>query len=111
MAGTIVYLNGPSSCGKHTIIDAIRQRSNRSWVNIGLHDWFAQVLALPADASPFITADDDRLVRIRPRDTAGRQLLRDRYAQAAALAEQGDNVLVDDSMDEPWMVTECARTL
>jgi chloramphenicol 3-O phosphotransferase len=116
-AGTVVYLNGPSSSGKHGIVAALQEIMDSPWFNIGIDQWFynfpAQYIGSrprAAEGFPFTSGADGRLIKtgVGP---YGRRLMRGLYAAVAALAAAGSNVVVDDVMYEEWMAGECARAL
>lgn len=108
-AGTIVCLNGPSSCGKHAIVAALQRRSPKPWANVSIHDWYAETATLPAVPPPFLMVNG-RVGAIQKGST-NRTSFAQRYQQAVMLAHQGHNVMIDDSLFEPWMIPTAARIL
>ena len=115
-AGTVVYLNGPSSSGKHSIVAARQEIMDAPWFSLGVDTWFYNFPARfvgdrpqAAEGFPWTFADG-RLVKTAT-GPSGRRLMRGLYAAVAALAAGGTNVAVDDVMYEGWMAGECARAL
>ncbi len=115
--GTVLYLNGPSSSGKHAIVAALQETMEEPWFNVGIDQWFSNFPARfigtrpqAAEGFPWVVDADGRLVKTAA-GPAGERLMRGLYATVAALAATGTNVAVDDVMYEPWMVPACARAL
>ena len=115
--GTVLYLNGPSSSGKHAIVAALQDAMDEPWFNVGIDQWFHNfptryIGSRPraAEGFPWEFGADGRLAKTATRPY-GERLMRGLYAAVAALAATANNVAVDDVMYEPWMVRECARAL
>ncbi len=113
--GNVVYLNGPSSSGKHSIVAALQDLMDAPWFSVGVDTWFYNFPArfmgdrpLAAEGFPW-TFDTDGRLATTATGPYGRRLMRGLYAAVAALAASGNNVVVDDVMYETWMVGECAR--
>jgi len=115
--GTIVYLNGPSSSGKNTIVSAFQGIMDEPWFSIGVDTWFASVPRRfigegPEAATGFPWVFDHSGILIKTATgPAGNRLMRGLFATVAALAATGNNVIVDDVMYESWMAGACARRL
>ncbi len=116
--GAIVYLNGPSSSGKHSIVTALQELMDTPWFNIGIDTWFYNfpgkfIGNRPAASAgfPWGVDTDGWLVRTAPVGLYGQRLMRGLYAATAALATAGNNVVVDDVMYEAWMIPACAQIL
>jgi len=115
--GTVVYLNGPSSSGKHSIVAALQEVMDAPWFSVGIDTWFYNFPSRfmgdrprAAQGFPWTFDADGHLVKTAT-GPYGRRLTRGLYAAVAALAATGNNVVVDDVMYEEWMVDECARAL
>ncbi len=116
-AGTVIYLNGPSSSGKHSIVAALQETMDAPWFSLGVDTWFYNYpnrfignRPQAAEGFPWTFGADGRLVKTAT-GPSGRRLMRGLYAAVAALAAAGTNVAVDDVMYEEWMVGTCARAL
>lgn len=115
--GTVVYLNGPSSSGKHSIIAALQEQMDEPYFSLGIDACFSnfpdRYIGDGPNASegfPWVFDEGGRLVRSTT-GPYGERLMRGLYTAVAALAAAGTNVAVDDVMYESWMVPACARTL
>ncbi len=69
-AGTVVYLNGPSSSGKHGIVAALQEIMDAPWFNVGIDQWFynfpAQYIGSrprAAEGFPWTFGADGRLIK------------------------------------------------
>jgi chloramphenicol 3-O phosphotransferase len=115
-AGQIVLLNGTSSSGKTTLVRALQDRLPDPWIEIGI-DRF--VFALPRryrdqpDWSQVFryVRDDPAQPDVFRIETGplGERLVSGMHRTAAALADEGLDVIVDHVMlDGAWM-DECRR--
>ncbi len=113
----MVYLNGPSSSGKHSIVGALQAQMPGPWFNTGVDTWFANIPKRFMGDGPYATAvfpwvfDRDGTLLETATGPLGQRLMRGMYSSVAALAAAGNHVIVDDVMYESWMIPACAETL
>jgi chloramphenicol 3-O phosphotransferase len=116
MTGRVVVLDGTASSGKTTLANALQRRltaDGECWIVTGVDDYFAKLprawTAINERRGPH--ADDGVVFdttsgafEMRMGDV-GRTLLRAYRASVGAMAHEGMNVIVDDSMlrEEEWV--------
>jgi len=124
--GTIIYLNGTSSAGKTTLAQALQERLPAPYVHVSL-DSFTQmfpgqyVAVIPFDHPiPPLAREgillqhemrDGRLIMENPLGPVARRFLTGFRHAIRALASTGNNVIVDDVLEEPELRAECVTVL
>jgi chloramphenicol 3-O phosphotransferase len=114
--GRIVLLNGTSSSGKTTLVRALQDRLPDPWIEIGI-DRF--VFALPkryldqphwSEVFRYVR-DDPATPDVYRIETGplGQRLVSGMHRTAAALAEEGLDVIVDHVILEQQWMDECHR--
>lgn len=115
-AGRIVLLNGTSSSGKSTLVRALQDRLPDPWIEIGI-DRF--VFALPrryrdqpdwSEVFRYVRDDASQpdVFRIET-GPLGQRLVSGMHRTAAALVEEGLDVIVDHVILEGAWMDECRR--
>jgi len=106
--GVIVYLNGSSSAGKSTLGEALLEAMDEPFILVGADTIFGGVderfnrRVRPGGSDPLVEAGvswvldrDDRITEIRF-GTLGRRMMYGLHRMVAGLADEGNNVVVDD---------------
>ncbi len=123
MSGTIIFLNGTSSAGKTTLAMALQERLGEPYQHMAL-DQFRD--GLPAKFrglnAPEESAGHDGLnvvpvhheggafTEVRFGDS-GKRMLRGMRRAIAAMAQEGNNIIIDDIILEPEFLTDYLTTL
>ncbi|MEZ4862014.1 MAG: AAA family ATPase [Caldilineaceae bacterium] len=116
--GHIIILNGTSSAGKSTLAKALQTLLAAPYLHIGID---TMVFALPKRYLnpplwqevfryiwPPAGSDDGLVIEAAP---LGHQLISGLHHTVAALAQTGNNVIVDHVLLDPAWVQECATVL
>jgi chloramphenicol 3-O phosphotransferase len=112
--GTIVLLNGATSSGKSAIARAFQHRSDEPWLSIGIDVFWGAIderwMELgPRAAEGFHWVDGPDAEPTRPQvrivsGPVGERLAAGMRAAVGALAQEGNDVVVDDVLIEPsWL--------
>jgi chloramphenicol 3-O phosphotransferase len=121
--GCILYLNGSSSAGKGTLARSLQTAWGGPLFHISIDMLFGAVQASgynsygPRDAQPahardgvsWIVDDDGAILSIEFGEH-GRKLMRGLHAMVVALAREGNDVVVDSVIFEPWVGLHAAQT-
>lgn len=123
MSGTILYLNGTSSAGKSSLASALQEVLEEPYLALGIDTLFAALTrryngyGRAHELSPhaergvrWLLDGEGRVTEIAFGDY-GRRMVRGFHALVAALAMEGNNLIVDDVLFEAPMVAHCAATL
>jgi len=102
--GAIVILNGASSSGKTSILNALQEMLEEPFLNAGI-DKFIWMLPERYLDRPLW---DDVLGLAVKAGTRGHTLVSGMHHAIAALSRTGNNVLADHVLVEPQWVRECA---
>ena len=102
--GTIIILNGTSSSGKTSILNALQEILDEPYLNAGI-DKFIWMLPKRYLDRPLW---DDVLGMASSAGQTGQTLVSGLHHAIAALARAGNNVLADHVLVEPQWVRECA---
>jgi chloramphenicol 3-O phosphotransferase len=102
--GTILVLNGTSSSGKTTILNALQTVLDEPFLNAGIDKFIWMLPGRYLDRPLW----DDVLGRATEAGATGLRLFSGMHHAIAALARQGNNVLADHVLVEPAWVEECA---
>lgn len=105
MSGTIVILNGASSAGKTTILEALQTLADEPFLNAGI-DKFIWMLPRRYLDRPLW---DEVLGLAVSAGSLGHQLFSGMHHAIAALAHTGNHVVADHVLVEPVWVAESAR--
>lgn len=116
-----MVLNGNSSAGKSTIVQSLQADPQQSWLAAGI-DHIIQtlpphliVMVDDADAPPvdgwLIPFSDGRLIGRPQLGPAALRVLDGMYRSVAALADAGNDVVVDDVMYDPRVRALATRAL
>lgn len=121
-AGTVIFLNGASSSGKGTLARGLQESLEAMFLHVQM-DYVFEAMeiagyngavqlgeAVPpklARGTAFIH-DNSKFVRIEYGDE-GRRGFRGFFAMVAGLANEGNNVIVDALLTEPWMIASAAK--
>ena len=103
--GRIVILNGTSSAGKTSILQALQRMLAEPYLDAGI-DKFIWMLPERYLERPLW---DDVLGKANHAGEAGQTLFHGMHHAIAALARQGNNVLADHVLVDRAWVQECAR--
>jgi len=116
--GHVILLNGTSSAGKSTLAKALQTVLSEPYLHVGID---TLVFALPKRylypplwqevfkyTWPPAGSDDGLVIEAAP---LGHQLIAGLHHTVAALAQTGNNVIVDHVLLEPKWVQECATVL
>jgi chloramphenicol 3-O phosphotransferase len=103
--GKIIMLNGASSSGKTSILDALQRTLEEPFLNAGI-DKFIWMLPERYLDRPLW---DDVLGLATTAGPLGHRLFSGMHHAIAALALSGNNVIADHVLVEPAWITECAR--
>ena len=121
--GTIIYLNGSSSAGKSTLARAIQDAYEAPILDVGIDTLFGAVQTTYIRAyrhgSPDLDSwrgtawrlDENERVLAIDFDDWGRRWTYGLHAMVAALAREGNHVVVDDVIFEPEMLDHAAHAL
>jgi chloramphenicol 3-O phosphotransferase len=104
--GTIILINGASSAGKSTLLDALQGLLEPPFLNAGL-DKFLWMLPKRYFAQPLWNEVMGQADRAGP---AGHRLVSGMHRAIAALARAGSPVVADHVLVEPEWLADCART-
>jgi chloramphenicol 3-O phosphotransferase len=122
MAGMVVFLNGASSAGKGTLARALQRTFDRMFLHVAM-DYVFEAMEVAGyngavqlgDAIPpklrrgtAFVHDDWKFVRIEYGDES-KQAFRGFFAMLAGLADEGNDLIVDAFLTEPWLVSSAAR--
>jgi chloramphenicol 3-O phosphotransferase len=116
MTGKIIILNGTSSAGKSSIVHALQEIMDEPYLEAGFDKFLwmlpAKFLKRPLyldvlDYEPVFSGGEPRRA-LRPR-RIGFQLVAGMHRAVAALAQAGNNVILDHLLVEPGWVEDCAR--
>lgn len=123
VSGTILYLNGTSSAGKSSLASALQDALEQPWLALGIDTLFAALTrryngyGRAHELSPhaeqgvrWLLDGEGRITELAFGDY-GWRMVRGFHAMVAALAKEGNNVIVDDVLFEAPMVAHCAATL
>jgi chloramphenicol 3-O phosphotransferase len=102
--GTILVLNGTSSSGKTSIVQALQEVLEEPYLDVGI-DRFLWMLPRRYLQSPFW---DEVLGHADRAGPLGHQLISGMHHAAAVLARRGNHVIVDHVLIEPAWTRECA---
>lgn len=105
MTGNIVFLNGTSSSGKTSILEALQEQLDEPYLNMGI-DKFIWMLPERYLERPLW---DDVLGLASTSGQAGHVLAASMHAAIRAAALCGSNVLADHVLVERAWAAECAR--
>jgi chloramphenicol 3-O phosphotransferase len=121
--GQVIFLNGTSSAGKTTLAQAIQEESRRPYLLAGIDSFFAMVpekwgggRAGPLSRDGFyydeseVDHDGSPLTVIRYGDT-GQRMLRAMHASIASLTVAGNNLIIDEMLLAPELLTNWLDTL
>jgi len=105
MAGTIIILNGASSSGKTSLLEAIQQTFPEPFLNMGLD---RMIFALP---KRYLERPlwDDVLGKASRAGNTGHILVRAMHHAILAAANQGMNIIADHVLVDPGWVAECSH--
>ena len=103
--GKIIILNGTSSSGKTTILQALQNELCEPYLNVGI-DKFIWMLPKRYLDRPLW---DDVLGLATQAGTLGHQLFSSMHKTIALLSRQGMNVVADHVLVEPEWLRECAE--
>jgi len=116
--GQVIFLNGTSSAGKTTLAHAIQEASQQPYLLAGIDSFFAMVPEkwgggragpLSRDGFYYDESEPDHdgspLTVIRYGDT-GRRMLRAMHASIAALTVAGNNLIIDEMLLAPELLTD-----
>ncbi|HNZ13689.1 MAG TPA: hypothetical protein PKL11_08550, partial [Anaerolineaceae bacterium] len=103
--GTIIFLNGTSSSGKTCLLEALQERLEPPYLNMGI-DKFIWMLPERCLERPLW---DDVLGLADHAGQSGHRLMTTMHHAIAAAARRGSHILADHVLVEPRWVTECAR--
>jgi chloramphenicol 3-O phosphotransferase len=103
--GTIVLINGASSSGKSTLLDALQGLLEQPFLNASL-DKFLWMLPKRYFAQPLWNEVMGHADRAGP---AGQRLVSGMHQAIAALARVGSHVIADHVLIEPDWLADCAR--
>lgn len=123
-SGTVIFLNGASSSGKGTLARALQASLDRLFLHVEMDFVFSAMesagyngaVRLGEPIPPKLgrgTAfihDDGKFVRIEYGED-GRRAFRGFFAMVAGLASEGNDMIVDAFLTEPWMVPPAAAGL
>lgn len=115
--GRIVVLNGISAAGKSTLARGLQDAWPEPFLHVGLDAIMATMPARFLVHGPqadlgarWVTDEHGRLLRVDA-GPFGERLLRGLPRWAAALADAGNHVVVDDVMLYPWRVADVATVM
>lgn len=122
--GTVIFLNGASSSGKGTLARALQGSLDRMFLRVEMDFVFEALesagyngaVALGETIPPKLSQgtafihDDWKFVRIEYGDD-GRRAFRGFFGMVAGLAGEGNDLIVDAFLTEPWMVPAAAANL
>ncbi|HLL64641.1 MAG TPA: AAA family ATPase [Micromonosporaceae bacterium] len=121
--GQIIFLNGTSSAGKTTLAHAIQEESEQPYLLAGIDFFFAMVpekwggdRAGPLSRDGFyydeseVDHDGSPLTVIRYGET-GRRMLRAMHASIPSLTVAGNNLIIDEMLLAPELLTDWLDTL
>lgn len=103
--GTIIILNGTSSSGKTSLLEALQNRLTEPYLNAGI-DKFIWMLPERYLDRPLW---DDVLGLATKAGVIGHTLFSGMHHAIAALSRTGNNVLADHVLVEPAWADECVR--
>jgi len=110
-SGNIILLNGASSAGKTSILQALQGVMDTPYLNLGIDKFISTLPA--ADQEHLLW--DEVLGYMTPAGPLGRpsprgyQLISGMHHAIAALARAGNHVIVDHLLIDPGWVYECAQ--
>ena len=112
MSGRVVLLHGSSSSGKSTVARAIQRLASEPWISLGVDVFWNAVDGRWMEhgshaAEGFLWTADARIVP----GPAGQRLAAGMRAAIVAVAEAGNDVLVDDVFVDPAWLDEWRESL
>jgi chloramphenicol 3-O phosphotransferase len=122
--GTVILLNGASSSGKGTLARALQESFDALFLHVEMDYVFealeiagfngpvglGEVVPRKLAAGTAFIHDDWKFVRIEYGEE-GRRAFRGFFAMVAGLAGEGNNVIVDAFLTEPWMIPSATTRL
>ena len=124
MTGTVILLNGTSSSGKATLARAFHESLDEMFMHVEM-DYIFELMENAGYNGPVqlgepvppklalgtaFIHDDWKFVRIEYGEY-GRRAFRSFFSMVAALADGGNNLVVDAFLTEPWMIPSAAASL
>lgn len=124
--GRIIYLNGTSSAGKTTLAQALQRRLPAPYLHASLDRFtpmfpaqYVAVIPFGQPVPPLAREGmllrhelrDGRLILENPLGPVARRFLTGFRHSIRALASTGNNVIVDDVLQEPELRAECVAIL
>lgn len=119
--GNIIFLNGTACSGKSTIAKALQETLDGFYLHTGIDHYLEN---LPekfnmfsdgldpqtAEGVLWVMADDQQVSEVRI-GSAGFRIIKGMYRAIAALAEAGNDLIVDDALFERRSLREAVNTL
>lgn len=102
--GTIIILNGASSSGKTTLLEALQDRLELPFLNMGIDKFIWMMPDRYLDRPLW----DDVLGKATKAGQAGHTLFSGMHHAIVAAARRGNNILADHVLVEKAWVKECA---
>lgn len=121
--GTIIFLNGTSSAGKTTLAHALQEQLREPYLHIALDQFRDGMPPRFRGLNAPSGSEGERGLNVVPvRDGAsaytevrfgemGRRMLRGMRRAIAAMADEGNNVIIDDIILEPDFLEDYLRAL
>jgi chloramphenicol 3-O phosphotransferase len=122
--GTVIFLNGASSSGKGTLARALQESLDGMFLHVEM-DYVLEAMYAAGNNGPVqlgetvppklargtaFVHDDGRFVRIEFGDE-GERAFRGFMAMVAGFAEEGNNLIVDGLLADPWIIPSAAARL
>jgi chloramphenicol 3-O phosphotransferase len=105
MPGRIIFLNGPSSSGKTTLLEILQEKLEAPYLNMGIDKFIWMMPKRYLDRPLW----DDVLGRATEAGRTGQILLSGMHHAIAAAAQRGNNILADHVLVDKAWVEECIR--
>lgn len=105
MTGTIIMINGASSSGKTSILEALQSILEDPFLNAGIDKFIWMLPGRYLDQPLW----NDVLGQATTAGLLGHRLFSGMHHAIAALARTGNHVIADHVLVEPAWITECAR--
>ena len=121
--GKIIFLNGTSSAGKTTLAHGLQEIMPEPYLHIALDQFRDGMPARFRGLNSPIGTDGERGLNVVPRQSApvpiteirfgetGRRMLRGMRRSIAAMAAEGNNVIIDDIILEPEFLDDYLEVL